>query len=225
MKAQNRRTGFSLIEMLVAVAVIVALAAILIPTTHTILVNARQAKGANQLRQLGVALQCYSQENKQTYPPVAVDSVPWDRQALQAYLGVYGSNTIPALDGGGNAESTDDWKVRRAYSAGGGMFGLTKWNEAVNTSIPRSVLTIENLNDAVLLFDARVTWHGLCRDGTNWSRFSSDVENASVDGNKYIDYRHNGEAQFLFADMHVEAMTPGDVAAKFTDRKIYEGTK
>ncbi len=224
MNVPRKRQGFSLIELLVVIAVIAILAAILIPVADSVLTNARQAKGAEQLRQIGIALQCYAQENNQNYPSVAVDSVPWDREALSAYLANYSSAGSPSFDGGGNAESIDEWKVRRAYSAGGAMFGVTKWNQAINTSKPRPVLSIQNPTDAVLIFDARVTWHGLCRDGTDWGRFSSDVQNASLDGNKYIDYRHNGKAQFFFADMHVEALTPQEVSRRFSEsRKIYEG--
>ncbi|WP_269522160.1 type II secretion system protein [Coraliomargarita parva] len=223
MSANCERRAFTLIELLMVVAVIAVLTALLLPVGRSMLVKARQAKASEQMRQIGFALQCYSMEHNQTYPPVAVAGVPWDREALDAYLSKYDPKGRPVFDGGGNAESTDGADVRRAYSAGGAMFGVTKWNQAINTSKARPIMTIRNAEKAVLIFDARVTWRGLCRDGTDWSRISSDIQNTSLDGNTNIDYRHKGQAQFFFADLHVEALTPEQVAAKFTNRKIYEG--
>lgn len=223
MRQNRQQLAFTLIELLVVVAIITVLAGILIPVTQSALIRARQASGAEQMRQVGIALQCYALDHKQFYPPVAVAEVPWDRQALDAYLAVYSEEGRPVFDGGGNAYSRGGEDVRRAYSAGGAMFGVTSWGQAIHSSKSRAILSIQNPGEAVLLFDGLVTWRGMCRDGTDWSRFLQDVQRESTEGNSYIDYRHGGVAHFFFADMHVEALTPAQVTTKFKNSRVYGG--
>jgi len=57
------RNGFTLIELLVVIAIIAVLAAILFPVLATAKEHARQAKCLNNLKQLGIALQMYCDEN------------------------------------------------------------------------------------------------------------------------------------------------------------------
>lgn len=66
-----KRPGFTLIEMLVVLAVIGALAAISIPVARSVLARSRQATCLNQLRSLGVALESYLQEHQRILPDLA----------------------------------------------------------------------------------------------------------------------------------------------------------
>jgi len=76
-----KKTGFTLVELLVVVAIIGVLAAILLPA----LVRAREAamrtSCLNNLRQIGIAFRLYLLENKDTYPaaqdPVSTDPYYW----------------------------------------------------------------------------------------------------------------------------------------------------
>lgn len=59
----GRRRGFTLIEVLVVVAIIALLVAILLPTLKGARDQARRAACASQLHQIGMALHMYGQEN------------------------------------------------------------------------------------------------------------------------------------------------------------------
>ena len=64
----RRAGGFTLIELLVAIAIVAILAAILFPVFQQARGKARQASCASNLRQLGLAVAMYCQDNE-AYPP------------------------------------------------------------------------------------------------------------------------------------------------------------
>lgn len=64
----NRRSGFTLIELLVVIAIIAVLAAILFPVFAQARSKARQTQCLSNARQLGLAVQLYTQDFDNTLP-------------------------------------------------------------------------------------------------------------------------------------------------------------
>ena len=66
-RTRNRK-GFTLIELLVVIAIIAILAAILFPVFARARENARRASCASNLKQIGLGVLQYLQDNDETYP-------------------------------------------------------------------------------------------------------------------------------------------------------------
>jgi len=63
-----KRNGFTLIELLVVIAIIAILAAILFPVFAQARAKARQTQCLNNMRQIGMAVQMYLNDNDEGYP-------------------------------------------------------------------------------------------------------------------------------------------------------------
>lgn len=66
-------SGFTLIELIVSVAIVGTLVAMLAPATQRVLATADRAKCAGNLRQLGVIIQTAAQDNNNHFPRIEND--------------------------------------------------------------------------------------------------------------------------------------------------------
>lgn len=235
--------GMSLIELFSCVVIVAILGAVLAYSIRTAIEHAQSSRSLSEKRQIAIALSLYAIDHDQQYPPVAPESSrPWMRTPLIPYLpfsarfnsGGVASNEHPIFSApGAIVRGGGDVRVRRAYSGGGALYitsGNTPTSNAGSASAPergRLLSTITNPENGVLFFDAVVGANGLCRDGTSWSRFSEDlgVVDANLNVYRYVDFRYDGKAQLMFADYHIESLTPEELSGRFSESGIYEGLK
>ena len=91
MKSSGRKSGFSLIELLVVVGIISTLSVILLPSLGGAKEGAYSVSCLNNLRNLGFSMKMYHSDNQGEFWPFALYNTP--RAGVHAYF--WGTNTDP----------------------------------------------------------------------------------------------------------------------------------
>lgn len=114
MRVRRRRSGFTLIEMLVVIAIIVTLAGLLLPAIMAAKDAAKSTQCTSNLHQLGMAINQYQDTYKQ-YPPYRFEDPtvvnkygvvrPRWQWIMADFMGRFAQNPV-AISAAGNADTT-----------------------------------------------------------------------------------------------------------------------
>jgi prepilin-type N-terminal cleavage/methylation domain-containing protein len=135
-----RRPAFTLIELLVVIAMIAILAAILFPVFSSARAQARRTACISNLRQIGLALQMYRQDEGDLPPHLSVINQSYVKDARifvcpnDPHKGQYPGNErlegILHLPSGVSYDYIPRWAVAQELEWwGSGPFGLGKWED------------------------------------------------------------------------------------------------
>jgi len=196
--------GFTLIELLVVIAIIAILAAILFPVFAKARENARRASRASNLKQIGLGMMQYTQDNDETYMGRDMGSWSW-RACINPYVKSTGLFSCPSnSDKNTDGSSNPAFPARCHYvinNAGrdttggtGGQFcaGISGPNNSDIDKPAQKLLVVENTND-------------------NWDDYASPWwTDYSVPNGQWAHgfANHLNTMNCLFVDGHVKSLKP-----------------
>jgi prepilin-type N-terminal cleavage/methylation domain-containing protein/prepilin-type processing-associated H-X9-DG protein len=212
MKAMNRAgknldRGFTLIEILVVVAIIGLLAAILFPVFARARENARRTSCASNLKQLGLGIMQYIQDYDETYPCVylwAADSQGryWTHD-IYPYVKSTQVYVCPSSNANGKFDINNLGQAQTSvrYGMNNNAFGsgTTQPTKAAQITQPAQLLMLTDTENRI----------------TGWNSFMSDV------GNHTMSFRHFEGANVAFVDGHVKWLKEENILYSSSTAKLW----
>lgn len=213
------KRGFTLIELLVVIAIIAILAAILFPVFAKAREKARQITCVSNMKQLGLAMMMYSQDNdEQEVPRTNGAAVPFE-DLLQPYIKNGGVDQCPsnplkndyAYVGGnyGNTTLPDGTKTKQFISYGANA----AHDSATGATGPLvdggvSIAQFQSPANLIGLVESTSYYTDFDPNCTNGNFWDAPTPSAASPGSGNMFAGHNGQSNFLFMDGHVKSMRP-----------------
>jgi prepilin-type N-terminal cleavage/methylation domain-containing protein/prepilin-type processing-associated H-X9-DG protein len=231
--------GFSLIELLVAMAVVALLVTIGASAHSRVQMMADQTQCASNMRQIGVALRMYANANGGDLPGIA-HGRPREESwifTLAPYLD--DSNAVRLSPADPLYEEKRRHNSATTYLMNDFIFleRLDPFGEPIPGFPPPSFNNIEHPQRTILAFTERertsmlglnlTNDHTHATNWTNWSRVLSDISPDLHRIGKQSSDRTKGSSNYLFADGRVESIPAADMKAliergiNFADPKVH----
>lgn len=231
----NAKKGFTLVELLVVLAILGLLASLLFPALGEALGGGKNAQCINNLRQMGVAAATYAANHNGSYPPAYVLDQPqglrreWDVTMIngRAQPGLLWEGQgdakvqqCPGFSGYGNTESPfTGYNYNSSYVGG---YQLIKSDGDIAREVKSATVDrIQNPSECALFGDGEFA-SGANKFMRSPQRGDLDIDlSASTAGTQ--GFRHNHRTNVAFADGHVASFSQGFASAGSTSEKLEFG--
>lgn len=212
---------FTLIEMLVVVAIIGILASLLMPALQNALSISRAASCMNNQKQIGVAVSTYTNDFANRLPYYYFKDA-WNNMAPDLmFMPQYGCPGVEYVKNRSRSElircpnddiapGTSGWQMnsRRSYTMNNNNKGAAKIQVCLQTDNLNDGTTLAKIANpsGVILFLERPQNNNYV--GNTSCAVSANADNQSLTLNKTGGTLHGGYYNYLFVDGHVEAHNP-----------------
>ena len=201
-QAAGGGSGFTLVELLVVIAVIAVLAALLFPVLQSARHKAWETTCASNLRQLGLAVEMYVQDHDERFPTsytAASDPYASWREAVQPYIRNRGILTCPAWEHRGEKASELPPELQATYAMNAWLSppNLTALGGAAG--MPAALSAVSKPAGTIMLCDAGYSNVPVALDFDHYLALGMQEQVLPTE-------RHHEAANFCFVDGHVKKL-------------------
>ena len=230
MKRAVSRQAFTLVELLVVVAIIGLLLGLLLPAVMAAREAARTTDCKNNLKNLVLAVQMYAQSSQESYPPAwvignpkshawcgeysktgTIESMDVSKSPLWPYLQVKKMLACPDFSASAvkyvGSGQISGYGINSQYVAGDpivnlndGYYGMTSYAR------PARLGKIRNPSETILFADCARVKSGVLTE--ELFIFPLYKHNSTATNHPTFHFRHSGAANAAFCDGHVEPVLP-----------------
>ncbi len=199
----SRLKGFTVIELLIALAIVAVIAAILFPVFAGVRERGRRTVCQSNLKQIALAMQQYVQDNSGTYPP---SPYTW---ANAPYFYSKNADIFRCPDHPAN-EITDQFTLDPTKASGSYPVDYTYNMQRLTVFVPPfPAKTVLGAHEALLSTPATI-WFNV---DASWSDSEGDHHSRTVPktscGREFIGSTlHSGAGNYSYVDGHVKWLTP-----------------
>jgi prepilin-type N-terminal cleavage/methylation domain-containing protein/prepilin-type processing-associated H-X9-DG protein len=194
------RRAFTLIELLVVIAIVAILAGMLLPAVKLVREAAKSARCGNALRQMGVGVALYAEDNEGKTPNSAVIGLPpgtyrWTELIAPFVESTQGNQldlTNSTLAGCIAYKATSAWDI--GYAINGNLDRPARWNATNRYQAPNT-----NYVDFLLANLSSPSTRALIGDQN-----ATFTLQAPSSVNPFSGSRHGSKINMLFCDLHVQ---------------------